>query len=165
MKKTLNTLLNLDTLVAGVGLVLIVVMTVAGVFMRKVMGQPFAWMEEMQIFFFVWTIFFGGSVAFRTGSQVSIDLIAVRLSPKARRTLDIVDYLITVLVLAYLTKGGYQLMMSVTKKVTPYFKISYSLIDLAVPNGCVLMIIQYSLIAWNKFVRNGEAAQKEGAEA
>lgn len=165
MKKTLNALLNLDTLVAGVGLVLIVVMTVAGVFMRKVVGRPFAWMEEMQIFFFIWTIFFGGSVAFRTGSQVSIDLIAVRLSPRARRILDIVDYLITVLVLAYLTKGGYQLMMSVTKKVTPYFKISYSLIDLAVPIGCVLMIIQYSIIAWNKFVRDTEAAQKEGAEA
>ena len=165
MKKTLNALLNLDTLVAGVGLVLIVVMTVAGVFMRKVMGRPFAWMEEMQIFFFIWTIFFGGSVAFRTGSQVSIDLIAVRLSPRARRILDIVDYLITVLVLAYLTKGGYQLMMSVTKKVTPYFKISYSLIDLAVPIGCVLMIIQYSLIAWDKFLRDREAAQEEGAEA
>ena len=165
MKKTLNALLNLDTLVAGVGLVLIVVVTVAGVFMRKVMGRPFAWMEEMQIFFFIWTIFFGGSVAFRTGSQVSIDLIAVRLSPRARRILDIVDYLITVLVLAYLTKGGYQLMMSVTKKVTPYFKISYSLIDLAVPIGCVLMIIQYSLIAWDKFLRNREAAQEEGAEA
>lgn len=165
MKKTLNALLNLDTLVAGVGLVLIVVMTVAGVFMRKVMGRPFAWMEEMQIFFFIWTIFFGGSVAFRTGSQVSIDLIAVRLSPRARCILDIVDYLITVLVLAYLTKGGYQLMMSVTKKVTPYFKISYSLIDLAVPIGCVLMIIQYSLIAWDKFLRDREAAQEEGAEA
>ena len=64
MKNVTKVLGNLDALIAGTGLVLIVLMTVAGVFMRKVVGRPFAWLEEMQIFFFVWTIYFGGSVAF-----------------------------------------------------------------------------------------------------
>lgn len=162
MKKVTKVLGNLDALIAGTGLVLIVLMTVAGVFMRKVVGRPFAWLEEMQIFFFVWTIYFGGSVAFRTGNQVSIDLIAARLKPGARRILDAIDYIITIIVLLYLTYGGYQLMMSVTKKVTPYFKISYALIDMAVPIGCALMIIQYTVIAWKTIVR--PQAQKEKGE-
>lgn len=153
MKKVTKILGNLDALIAGTGLVLIVLMTVAGVFMRKAVGRPFAWLEEMQIFFFVWTIYFGGSVAFRTGNQVSIDLIAARLKPGARRILDAIDYIITLFILIFLTYGGYQLMMSVTKKVTPYFKISYTLIDMAVPIGCALMIIQYTIIAWKTIVR------------
>lgn len=162
MKKTTKLLENLDTVIAGSCLVLIVLMTVAGVFMRKVMGKPFAWLEEMQIFFFVWTIYFGGSVAFRTGNQVSIDLIAARLKPGARRVLDVVDYVITLIVLIYLTYGGYELMMSVTKKVTPYFKISYSFIDMAVPIGCALMIIQYTVVTWKHIARSKAALEQEG---
>lgn len=164
MKNIRKFLENLDAIIAGSGMVLIVLMTIAGVFMRKAMGRPFAWLEEMQIFFFVWTIYFGGSVAFRTGNQVSIDLIAARLKPKARRVLDAVDYVITLAVLIFLTYGGYYLMMSVTKKVTPYFKISYTFIDLAVPIGCVLMIIQYTLIAWRTIVHPKVESDAEGGE-
>ena len=73
MKKFRSFLANPDAIVSGAALCAIVLMTVAGVIMRKAVGQPFAWLEEMQVFFFVWTIFLGGSVAFRTGGQVSID--------------------------------------------------------------------------------------------
>jgi len=121
-------------------------MTVAGVVMRKCFGNPIAWLEEMQIFFFVWTIFLGGSIAFRKGGQVSIDLIAARLNPKARKVLDIFCYVVAMLVLIYLCKGGFELAASVTKKVTPYFKISYKYIDLAAPIGCIIMMVQYTFI-------------------
>ena len=45
--------------------------------------------------------------------------------------------------LIYYCYGGYQLMSSVTKKVTPYFKINYAFIDVAAPIGMILMAIQY----------------------
>jgi len=121
-------------------------MTVAGVVMRKCFGNPIAWLEEMQIFFFVWTIFLGGSIAFRKGGQVSIDLIAARLNPKARKVLDVFCYVVAMLVLIYLCKGGFELAASVTKKVTPYFKISYKYIDIAAPIGCIIMMVQYTFI-------------------
>lgn len=145
MKKLLSVVKNLDLIIAGVMLVAIVVMTVAGVFMRKLMGQPFAWLEEMQLFFFVWLVFFGGSVAFRTGNHVGIDIVAERLGPGARRVLDILVYVITMLVLIYMLRGSAELAQSVTRKVTPYLKISYWVIDIAAPVGCILMILQYSV--------------------
>lgn len=144
MKKIRSLIANLDGILSGISLCLIVLMTVAGVIMRKVVGQPFAWLEEMQIFFFVWTVFLGGSVAFRTGGQVSIDLIAARLKPRARRVLDVFCYVVAMIVLVYLCKGGVDLTLSVTRKVTPYLKISYSYIDVAAPIGCVLMMVQYT---------------------
>lgn len=145
MKKLVSIIKNLDLAVAGIMLVAIVFMTIAGVFMRKLVGQPFAWLEEMQLFFFVWLIFFGGSVAFRTGNHVGIDIVAERLGPRARRVLDIMVYIITMLVLIYILKGSGELAQSVTKKVTPYLKISYWVIDAATPIGCVLMMLQYSV--------------------
>ena len=168
MKKIRAILENLDAIISGVSLTILVCITLAGVVMRKVMGQPFAWLEEMQLFFFIWTIFFGGSVAFRTGGQVSIDLIANRLKPKARRVLDMFDYIATVLILLYLCKGGYDLMMSVSGKVTPYFKISYTFIDMAAPIGIVLMILQYTLMIVKEFkgsCKMSDDSAKKGDES
>lgn len=143
MKKFLS---NLDSIIAVASLLIIIAITLAGVVMRYIVGKPFAWLEEMQLFFFIYSIFFGGSVAFRLGNQVSIDLIANRISPKARRALDIFDYVFTMGILLYLLFGGIGLTQSVSGKVTPYFKISYVYIDIAAPIGILLMIIQYTFV-------------------
>lgn len=164
MKKIRSLIANLDAILSGFSLCAIVLMTVAGVVMRKVVGQPFAWLEEMQIFFFVWTIFLGGSVAFRAGGQVSIDLIAARLKPGARRILDIFCYVVAMIVLVYLCKGGIDLTLSVTKKVTPFFKISYSYIDAAAPIGCVLMMAQYSWLMFQELFGKKETEVKGEVE-
>lgn len=145
MKKIWKALNNVDVVLAGASLCIIVTITLIGVIMRKVINRPLAWLEEMQLLFFIYAIFFGGSVAFRYGNQVSIDLIANRLKGKARRILEYFDLAVTLIVLVYYCYGGYQLMMSVTKKVTPYFKINYAFIDVAAPIGMILMAIQYIL--------------------
>ncbi len=146
---------NLDALLSGISLIIIVLITVAGVIMRKFIGQPIAWLEEMQIFFFVWLVFLGGSLAFRMGNQVSIDLIAARLSDRSRNILEIIDYLVSIIVISYMLYGGWKLMHSpsVIRKVTPYFKIGYAWIDLAVPIGCALMILQYTVIIINRLIK------------
>ena len=53
MKKIRAILGNLDAVIAGVSLTIVICITLAGVVMRKVVGQPFAWLEEMQLFFFI----------------------------------------------------------------------------------------------------------------
>ena len=162
MKKIIKTLCNLDAVLAGISLVIIILITVAGVIMRKFAGRPIAWLEEMQIFFFVWMIFLGGSLAFRMGNQVSIDLIAARLKGQSKKILDVFDYIISMLVIAYMLYGGWRLMHSpsVLRKVTPYFKIGYKWIDLAVPIGCVLMILQYSAIMINQIIKWKKGSEK-----
>lgn len=164
MKKAIRTFENLDAIVSGISLVVIVLITVAGVIMRKFVGRPIAWLEEMQIFFFVWMVFLGGSVAFRMGTQVSIDLIAARLHGRARSILDVLDYLVSMGVISYMMVGGWQLMLSpaVLRKVTPYFKIGYAWIDLAVPIGCALMLLQYTILILRqlKAWRSGEGGER-----
>ena len=48
LKKLFN---NADTVISGISLCLIVIITIAGVIMRKVGNRPIAWLEEMQLFF------------------------------------------------------------------------------------------------------------------
>lgn len=164
MKKLGKILGNLDTIIAGLSLCIIVAITLAGVFMRKIVNSPLAWLEEMQLFFFIYAIFFGGSVAFRYGNQVSIDLVANRLKGNARKALEIFDLVVTVFVALYYCYGGYELMMSVTKKVTPYFKINYAFIDLAAPIGMILMVIQYIVYVAREFKNLGVPAGEKNAE-
>lgn len=162
MKKLKKLFNNADTVISGISLCLIVIITIAGVVMRKIGNRPIAWLEEMQLFFFIYAIFFGGSVAFRYGNQVSIDLIANRMKGTARKALELFDLAVTVVVLIYYCYGGWQLMNSVTKKVTPYFKINYAFIDLAAPLGLILMAIQYILYVRREFlgiVQPGETAK------
>ncbi len=164
MKNVKTVLINLDAIISGISLVIVVCITMAGVIMRKIVGQPFAWLEEMQLFFLIWMIFFAGSTAFRTGGQVSIDLIANRLKPKARKALSVLDYIVTVLILIYLCKGGLDLMMSVSGKVTPYFKISYVFVDVAAPIGILLMIIQYTAVMIKEIHREAKPEEKGDEE-
>ena len=44
MKKIRAILGNLDAVIAGVSLTIVICITLAGVVMRKVVGQPFAWL-------------------------------------------------------------------------------------------------------------------------
>lgn len=46
MKKLQRFAGNLDVIVARISLCALVLMTVAGVIMRKVVGQPFAWLKS-----------------------------------------------------------------------------------------------------------------------
>lgn len=160
MKKLKKAISNLDTIIAGTSLCLIVFITLGGVVMRKVVNQPIAWLEEMQLLFFVYAIFFGGSVAFRYGNQVSIDLVMNRLKGNGKKFLEYFDLAITVLVLIYYAWGGYQLMVSVTKKVTPYFKINYAFIDVAAPIGLLLMAMQYTLYIYKKYRKIGNQVEE-----
>ncbi|MCI8970663.1 MAG: TRAP transporter small permease subunit, partial [Oscillibacter sp.] len=80
----------------------------------------------------------------------------------ARRVLDVFCYVVAMVVLVYLCKGGVDLTRSVTKKVTPFFKISYSYIDAAAPIGCVLMMIQYTFVIFQELFGKKETEAKGG---
>ena len=60
-KSSLTTILgNLDIVVAGAALIVLIVLTFAGVVMRYIVGQPFTWLEEVQLFCMVWIVFAAG---------------------------------------------------------------------------------------------------------
>ena len=83
-RKWLNYLINSDSYIASLALVVLVVLTSLGVFMRYIVGKPFTWLEEVQLFSMVWIVFQGGSVAFKTHNHVSIEMVVEQFPLKIR---------------------------------------------------------------------------------
>jgi TRAP-type C4-dicarboxylate transport system permease small subunit len=62
----------------------------------------------------------------------------------------VIIYGITMIALGYIGNAGAQLMRQAADKLTPYLHMSYIFIDLAVPTGCILMMIHYTLLTYTK---------------
>ncbi|MBQ1310572.1 MAG: TRAP transporter small permease subunit, partial [Blautia sp.] len=75
-------ILNLDIAVAAIVLIVLIVLTFAGVIMRYIVGKPFTWLEEVQLFCMVWIVFSAAGAAYRTGNHVAIEMV-VEMFPKS----------------------------------------------------------------------------------
>jgi len=84
MERLKHSLRHLDDHLAMATLVVIVVITTAGVFMRYVVGEPFKWTDELSKALMVWFTFLGASTVMRNDDHISIDVL-VRRFPKQLR--------------------------------------------------------------------------------
>ncbi|SUB03128.1 TRAP-type C4-dicarboxylate transport system, small permease component [Pannonibacter phragmitetus] len=76
-------------LVSSVLILVVLVITAAGVWMRYVIGQPIAGIEEATGFFVVAIVMFGAAEASRRGDHIRIDMILDKAPPRLRRWLDV----------------------------------------------------------------------------
>ncbi|WP_422444818.1 TRAP transporter small permease [Thermoanaerobacterium sp. DL9XJH110] len=147
-KNKLIYLLNIDLLISGLSLITLIIITFLGVLMRYFFNRPFVWEEEVQLWCFVWLVFFGTSAAFRSGSHVAIEFVVDRLPPYLKKIIEVLGYFVVMFVLIYLMIHGAKLaeQLFYTKRTTNVLDIPYSIIYAALPIGCVLMMINYTLI-------------------
>jgi len=162
-KKVFKYLLNLDYLIAGIALIVLVAITFTGVIMRYFVNDPFVWLEEVQLMCFVWIVFFGAGAAFRSGSHVSIEFIVEKLPNKLRKIAEVLIYIIAVAILSVYMMQGLKLIQQLisTQRATNIFKIPYPLIYSSFPIGCILMIINYTIVTY-KTIFSSDNKDKAG---
>ena len=150
MKKNswLKILCNLDLFIASIAMVVLTLVTAAGVVMRYIVKNPILWQEEVQAFCQVWMIFLGASVAFRAGSIVAIEMVVESLPEKAQRIVGYIVDMIVLFVLSFLMVKSHAYIQQVfgqSGRPTPILRIPYTLIYGVAPYGCALMMISYIL--------------------
>lgn len=149
MKKScLKILCNLDLFIAAVAMVVLTLVTAAGVVMRYVLKTPLLWQEEVQAFCQVWMIFLGASVAFRAGSIVAIEMFVDSLPEKGQRIMGYVIDMIVLFVLSFLMVKSHAYIQQVfgqSGRPTPILRIPYTVIYGVAPYGCALMMVSYLL--------------------
>lgn len=69
--------------------------------MRYFFKSPIVWLEEVQAWMIVWTIFSGGSYAFRKKAHVAIDVLTEKLPEKTQIIVEWFGYICTVFVLGF----------------------------------------------------------------
>ena len=132
-----------DLYLACLSLALLVTITIAGVLMRYIVNRPFGWMEEVQLWSFVWSVFLGASAVARHGGHIAIDAF-IGLFPGFLRRMA--SALIQIIIMATLCFFGYYalrhvMQMHSTGRATNILTIPYSLIYAVVPLSCLLMIL------------------------
>lgn len=145
-KSTLKSIAgNLDIIVAGIALIVLIALTFAGVVMRYIIGQPFTWLEEVQLFCMVWIVFAAGGAAFRTGSHVAIEMIVEMFPQTVQKIISYVIDIIVFLVIAYLLYNSFGFIQMFVKngRASSMLKIPMTLQYGIAPVSYILMIVSY----------------------
>jgi TRAP-type C4-dicarboxylate transport system permease small subunit len=152
-KKGLQLILNLDLVVAGLCFVILVIITFSGVIFRYFINRPILWQEEVQLWLFLWIIFFGSSVVFRNKAHVAIEMIVEMLPQKIQKVIDVLIYIVCLTGLIYLFWNSWALVSQfmATNKRTSVIAISNAFISSAIPIGCVLMILNHTAVLINDY--------------
>lgn len=136
---------NLDILVASIALIVLIVLTFFGVIMRYVIGKPFTWLEEVQLFCMVWIVFAAGGAAFRTGSHVAIEMVVEMFPKSAQKVISYLIDIVVFLVIAYLFYNslGFIGMFAKNGRSSSMLKIPMTVQYGIAPVSYILMIISY----------------------
>lgn len=154
---------NLDLIVAGTALISIIIFTFISVIMRYFVNRPIAWGEEFQLLCMLIIALFGAGAAFRTGSHVAIDVIVDLFPWKAQRFISIAMYIASMIIMGYFFMQGMAFVrqMIATGRVTDLLRIPFSVIYSSFPLGCALIMINYSIVTYFKYIKTGNKGAYE----
>ncbi len=106
------------------------------IILRKYFEKPIIWQMEVTEFSLLWVTFLGMAWVLKEEAHVSVDLILVRLSPKAQHTLIIIASILGIIAFAIFTWYG-------TVVTLDYFRTGYYMqgTPMRPPKGPIMMII------------------------
>lgn len=144
-KKGLKILGNLDVIIASIALIVLVVLTLSGVVMRYVVGQPYTWLEEVQLFCMVWIVYASAGAAYRTGNHVAIEMVVEVFPEKIQKMIGYIIDVFVLLTLAYLFMNGttFIRMLMISGRSTSMLKIPYWFDYGIMLVSCILMFGNY----------------------
>lgn len=146
-RNVLYYLRNLDLIVTGLSVVALIMLTFANVICRYVINSPITWCEEVQLWLFVWITFLGAGAAFRSNSHVCIEFLVDRLPYTGQRVVEIINYIVVIGALVFVTwaSGLIVQQMEMMGRVTNILHIPFTLIYVAVPIGCLIMMLSFTV--------------------
>jgi TRAP-type C4-dicarboxylate transport system permease small subunit len=133
---------------AALPLSALVVVTIAAVFMRYVVGAPLQWTEEVSGILMIWIVMIGGIAAERDDQQLSIPLLPDALPRRAGLVINIVVSAFSIVVLLYMAWLAWDLASRAQYKLTQILGVSWFWIDIAVTVGATCMAFYTAMRAW-----------------
>ncbi len=147
---------------AGIPLLVLVVVTIAAVFMRYLFNAPLQWTEEVSGLLMIWIVMLGGIAAERDGQQLTIPLLPDALPRRVGLVMNIVVSAFSIAILAYMGWLGWQLAGRAQYKLTQILGVSWFWIDVAVSVGAAGMAV-YTLFRIVRYVREFGLSDAEAA--
>ena len=157
-----NILWNIDLFMSGICIMVLVIITVAGVFARYVMNAPFVWLEEIQFILTVQAAFWGASVAFKKAGHVSIEVIVDSFPKKLRFIVELIIMVVVFACLIFLVKQQITRSISLfmSQRKTNILNFPAYLNYIVVSIACIFMIIHHAIYNFKKYF--WKQTEKEG---
>ena len=125
---------------------------------RYVIKGSLPWSEEVARYLMIWIGFIGGSLAFRSGEFIGIEVLRIRMSPLFSRVLEISISISLILFLSFLVIVGVEFSLRGAIQLSPVLRIKMTYAYMAIPIGagfclvhaCVFLLKQIGLLERNE---------------
>ena len=154
-KVLINISKQLNKLLEILCILIFIVMTLViwgQVFYRYVLNYGIPWAEEIARFLLIWLGFFGSAIVFYEQGHVSIDFIIEKFSPNRQRWIKILNLFLALYFFFFLFKYGFDYAYFGIRLISPATGISRFWSHLAVPVGCVFLILHNVTLIYNKAI-------------
>lgn len=118
---------------------------------RRPFGGSFVWYDEFVGYLLVWLTFLGAALARSYHQHIGVDNVLDNVSPRARRTLELVTHALMVLIHLVLLVYGAQLVSRFLTERAITVDIPVGLVYLVIPMSALLMIVIEAIHVTRRF--------------
>ena len=119
----------------------------------RTMKRPIVTADDLCLLMFAWAAFIGADVALRYSRLVGMDMFLSKLSPKWKKGIQILVFLIMIGAMIMIIPYGFQLAIRNWNRVMNSLPLSYGLVTISLPVSCFLMIFT-SITKLKKIITN-----------
>lgn len=141
----------------------IVTIVTAEVILRYGFNHSLIFTEELSRYLMVWIVFLGSALAIRDGSHININFMVKRFDWRVRKWVHAAAYLLTLVFLLIVTVEGLRILPQQLYQMCITFDLSVFYFYLAIPVGCILMILFLFPVA-KKVLSQTEDPEGEGGQ-
>ncbi len=123
---------------------------------RYVFHHSLTWSEEVGRYIFVWISFLGMAAAFKAGSHVALDLLVKYLKGFSRKTLEMVNGALVVVLSSAIMYSGIKLFYLGMRQKSPALKLPMHWVYIVVPvSGAILLYFALRAL-WSRYLEKRE---------
>jgi TRAP-type C4-dicarboxylate transport system permease small subunit len=137
----LDILAELIESLIGLTFLAMLIVVVAEVFSRYVLGSSIRGSFEVARYLVVWLCFLGTSQGIRRAQLINITFVKNALSPKWAKSISIATSILMAVFLVIVIRYGAEVIVYVIPQKSPALSISMGIPYMALPVGCTLMLV------------------------
>jgi TRAP-type transport system small permease protein len=145
----------------GASIAAIVLITLAAVWWRYVLGNPLSWVEQVSNMIFIWVVFVGSAVLYRQNLHIGVDVFLGMLSEKNRTIWKWVVECGNLLFIVVLFIYSLKLTIDVMPNTAGALDITPAYYYAAAPCACLMMMLYFieKIVDPSKRMPYGEAGE------
>lgn len=131
---------NIEVILGSVTISITVLSVITNVILRYGFGIQFAWIEEVSVGCFIWTVFLGATAAYKDKALIGVEVLTKILPFRGRRVLELIIYTLLLVLNGTLFYLSYNYTAG-SNKITSALEVSYVYINSSIVVSFGLMTI------------------------